>query len=316
MKVAVLDLGSNTTKLLVAEVNDQAAPQMIAEESRACRLKEGGGESIRFPEKSIERILGILAELVKIARMHKVEVMKAVATEAFRKSENTRELIDLVQDSLGLSISVLSGSEEAGAIAAGLLTDPLISGLDDFHAIDIGGGSMEIIAVQKRKVTALESLPLGASVISERFCSDVNSRWTDSACRDAKNFVADLLHSVASSMLSAPCSSLVGSGGTLVFLRAILSGEAGVETKDKGSIAFSDSKALFERISQMTLDQRVSSYSSLPSSRADIFPGGLLVLNEVMSYFQKADILHSYHNLRHGIAMKLATELTKQPNSD
>ena len=171
---------------------------------------------------------------------------------------------------------------------------------------------MEIIAVHKRKVTALESLPLGASVISERFCANASSRWADSACRDAKNFVADLLNSVASSLLSSPCSSLVGSGGTLVFMRAILSGEAGVETKDKGSIAFSESTALFERISQMTLDQRVSSYSSLPSSRADIFPGGLLVLNEVMSYFQKAEILHSYHNLRHGIAMELA----KQPNSD
>jgi len=67
-----------------------------------------------------------------------------------------------------------------------------------------------------------------------------------------------------------------------------------------------DSIGLFERISQMTLQQRVESYPDLPASRADIFPAGVLAVNEIMRYFKQTKIKHSYHNLRHGIAIKMA----------
>jgi exopolyphosphatase / guanosine-5'-triphosphate,3'-diphosphate pyrophosphatase len=306
MKVAVFDLGSNTTKLLVSEVDDRGNPQVVAEESRACRLTAGGGEEFCFPEKSIERLLAVLGELMEIARGHEVDRMKAVATEAFRRSENTQDLIALTQASLGLPISVLSGSEEAGAIATGLLSDPLIARLDDFHAIDLGGGSMEVIAVNDRVVSALESLPLGAAVLSGRFCADANCEWPDSVCLEAKDYVISLLASSNSHALSGPCSSLVGSGGSLVFLRKILAVEGGVEAEEKGILKLSEVDNLFERISRMSLEERRVNYPALPQARADIFPAGLLVLSEVMSYFNRTQIIHSYRSLRYGVAMELA----------
>ena len=306
MKVAVFDLGSNTTKLLVAEVDDHSAPQFLAEESRACRLTTGGGEEFRFPEKSIERLLKVLGELTEIARGHGVDRMEVVATEAFRRSKNSQSLISLAKQSLDLDISVLSGLEEAGAIAAGLLSDPSISELDDFHAIDLGGGSMEVIAVKKRKVTSLESFPLGAAVLSNRFCADPGSPWSVQVCEDAKNYVRSFLNTSDASVLSTPCSNLVGAGGTLVFLRKILENESAEERKENGVLELHDSIGLFERISQMTLQQRVESYPDLPPARADIFPAGLLAVNEITRYLKQTKIAHSYHNLRHGIAIKLA----------
>ena len=188
MKVAVFDLGSNTTKLLVAELYDHSPLRILAEESRACRLTTGGGEDFRFPEKSIERILEVLEELTEIARGHEVDRMEAVATEAFRKSKNSHDLISLAKQSLDLDISVLSGLEEAGAVATGLLCDPLISELDDFHAIDLGGGSMEVVAVKERTVTSMESFPLGAAVLSNRFSADPDSPWSEQVCKDAQNY--------------------------------------------------------------------------------------------------------------------------------
>ena len=186
MKVAIFDLGSNTTKLLIAEVVDRGRPQVVAEESRSCRLTTGGGKKFSFSEESIDRLLAVLTELIKIARDHEVDRMKAVATEAFRKSENSQELIALAQASLGLPISVLTGLEEAGAIAAGLLSDPSIERFDDFHALDLGGGSMEVISVKEREVTSLESFPLGAAVVSNRFCPVSVRPWSDQACLDAQ----------------------------------------------------------------------------------------------------------------------------------
>ncbi|MBT3635561.1 MAG: hypothetical protein HN531_01365 [Opitutae bacterium] len=308
MRVAVFDLGSNTTKLLVVEVDGSSVPRVLAEESRACRLTAGGGEEFRFSEKSIGRTLGVLGELMEIAKGHDVQRTKAVATEAFRRSDNSQDLISLAKESLGLDISVLSGSEEAGAIAAGLLSDPSISELDDFHAIDLGGGSMEVIAVKDRKVTFLQSFPLGAAVISNRFCPDSGSPWSEEACSEAQSHVKSFLSASDASVLSSSFSTLVGAGGTLVFLRKILDNETGREGREKGVIEHSDSTDLFERISNMTLRQRQENFPALPPARADIFPGGLLVLNEVMNYFNRTEIIHSYHNLRHGIAMELAKE--------
>ena len=306
MKVAVFDLGSNTTKLLVAELYDYSPPRILAEESRACRLTTAGGEEFRFPEKSIERALEVLEELTEIAHRHEVDRMKAVATEAFRRSKNSHDLISLVKQSLDLDISVLSGQEEAGAIATGLLCDPLISELDAFHAIDLGGGSMEVIAVKNRKVASLESFPLGAAVLSNRFCTDPGSPWSGQVCEDAKNYVRSYLNTSDASVLSTPCSTLVGAGGTLVFLRKILENESAEERKENGVLELPDSIGLFERISQMTLQQRVESYPDLPASRADIFPAGVLAVNEIMRYFKQTKITHSYHNLRNGIAIKMA----------
>ena len=310
MKVAIFDLGSNTTKLLVAEVVDRGSPQVVAEESRACRLTAGGGEKFSFAEESIDGLLSVLGELMEIARDHEVDRMKAVATEAFRKSENSRELIALAQASLGLPISVLTGLEEAGAIAAGLLSDPSIACFYDFHAIDLGGGSMEVIAVNDRVVSALESLPLGAAVLSARFCPGASFEWPDSVRLEARDYVASLLAASSSRALSRSqaCAALVGSGGSLVFLREILAVEGGGEAEEKSVLKLYETDNLFEKIARMSLAERMENYPSLPPSRADIFPAGLLVLSEAMSYFNQRQIIHSYRNLRHGIAMGLAME--------
>jgi exopolyphosphatase/guanosine-5'-triphosphate,3'-diphosphate pyrophosphatase len=167
---------------------------------------------------------------------------------------------------------------------------------------------MEVIAVSDRKVTSLKSFPLGAAVISNRFCPDQSSSWTEATCSEAREYVTGILDSTDSPVLCTPCTSFVGSGGTLVFLRAILAHEAKMKTEEKKIIELSESLELFHRIAQMSVLKRQESYPSLPSSRADIFPAGLLVLTEVMSYFNRPEIVHSYHNLRYGVASALAKE--------
>ena len=160
--------------------------------------------------------------------------MKAVATEAFRKSENSQELIALAQASLGLPISVLTGLEEAGAIAAGLLSDPSIELFDDFHALDLGGGSMEVIAVKERKVTSVESLPLGAAVVSNRFCQ---TRFVHGPIRHAwmRKSRPKLFEWISR---CGPVHSLLHfgrGGGALVFLRKILENESDRQRNGKES---------------------------------------------------------------------------------
>jgi exopolyphosphatase/guanosine-5'-triphosphate,3'-diphosphate pyrophosphatase len=144
--------------------------------------------------------------------------------------------------------------------------------------------------------------------LSARFCPDASCEWPDSLCLEARAYVASLLASSNSLALSGPCPSLVGAGGSLVFLRKILAIEGEMEAEEKGVLKLSEVDNLFERISSMSLEERKDNYPSLPPARADIFPAGLLVLSEVMSYLNRTEIVHSYYNLRHGIAMKLAMQ--------
>ena len=94
----------------------------------------------------------------------------------------------------------------------------------------------------------------------------------------------------------------------MVFLRAILANEARVKIEEKSVIKLSEVDDLFEKITSMSLEERKENYPALPHARADIFPAGLLVLSVVMNSFNRTQIVHSYRNLRHGIAMELANK--------
>ena len=189
MRIAVFDLGSNTKKMLLAEVGEDSSLRVIGEASRPCRLTPG---TDGFSGPAMEKCLQVTGELLALAKDGSAQKMKAVATESFRRASNGSELASLIHDKLGLSLSILSGEEEAEAIATGLLSDPALLGLRDFHAIDLGG-SMEVIAVRHRSVVSVESLPVGAVALSRRFCPGSAFEWPELIRKEAKDYLSSYL---------------------------------------------------------------------------------------------------------------------------
>ena len=306
MRIAVFDLGSNTTKMLLAEVGEDFGLRVIGEESRPCRLTPG---TDGFSGSAMEKCLQVTEELLGLAKNGSAQKMKAVATESFRRASNGSELASLIHDKLGLSLSILSGEEEAEAIAKGLLSDPELLGLRDFHAIDLGGGSMEIIAVRDRSVASVESLPVGAVALSVRFCGGSAFEWPELVRREAKDYLSSLFADSFSPALESPCPCLVGAGGTLVFLRRILTGESAGASTEGSRIPLTDVDRLLDSMAMMKPEARSHAYPALPVDRADVFPAGLLVLSEIMRRFRRPEILHSYRNLRHGLAREMANQV-------
>ena len=305
MILSVLDIGSNTTKVLVVRECDRGKFAVVGEKSIPLRLANFlFGNLPCLPDEAINETLETISFLLEFSSEFNPQAIAIVGTETLRKVSNVKELSFRIKERFSLDLRVLSGEEEASGVVKGLLTDPSVHSFDQFCAIDLGGGSLEMVKVVDRRCESKCSLPLGAVVLAREFLGDLNNRPK----KESLMRLADNVHL----KLMEKCSdffddriNLVGTGGALLYLRKIISSEKNKAFEDSQIMNFADIQKVNDKLVSMTLKERKSSFPDLPSDRADIFPAALTVIVEFMKIFEKQIILHSFHNLRYGIASEL-----------
>lgn len=306
MKIGLIDIGSNTTKILIAEKNSSSNATNfipIKEVSFPCRLfPKSTLKNFEIGSKEIDSLKSCLSQLKQSCEDHCVEEIRSVATEAFRKASNSPQIIKEVKQLIGLEIEVLSGLEEAMAVVRGLQTDPMLNDWMDFIAMDIGGGSLELIHVQNCQVMEVKSLPLGAVRMAQMHQADLNDQLKPEIQSKLVAFLRQFLKSEIPA-LGASNHTMVATGGTLVCLRKLLEREKRINTG--GYIKLSDIESVSTNMSASILEERINRYPEIPPDRADIFPYGLLTVIEIMKYLGADQITHSFHNLRYGLMYDL-----------
>ena len=169
---AVIDVGSNTIKLLVA----RGAPAGIGRiHARTLEARLGAGlgrERPRLAPDSLARGIDAVRTLAAEARLHGADVTAVVATSAVRDAENGREFAAAVTGATGLPLRILSGTDEARLIGRGLRCDPALTAADDLALFDLGGGSLEALEFRGAAVRCALSLPLGCVRLTERFVAN------------------------------------------------------------------------------------------------------------------------------------------------
>jgi exopolyphosphatase/guanosine-5'-triphosphate,3'-diphosphate pyrophosphatase len=178
MRVAVVDIGSNSTRLLIAEVDrDSGSLAELDRDSRVTRLGEGVDAGRSLSDAAIERVARILAEYSARIEQHGCEANLAVLTSAVRDAENGAQFAQRVREEFWLDARVLSGDEEAQLTFLGAMsTRPEPAGRRDGGAdaspptvvVDIGGGSTEFVVGSRRTAGFHVSLPVGVVRMSER----------------------------------------------------------------------------------------------------------------------------------------------------
>jgi len=165
--VAVIDLGSNTTRLNVFDLKDKKQPELLAEAKYKVRLSEDmGDEKVLINPAAIQRAMEAMQQFSTILAAYPGVRILAVATEAMRKARNGPALAELLFQTTGIPIRIISGEEEAFFdFQAVLNTLPERDAL----IIDTGGGSCELILMRDGKCRQSVSLPLGSVVLSEKF---------------------------------------------------------------------------------------------------------------------------------------------------
>ena len=302
MKVALIDIGSNTSKLLIAEIarsNSSECFSVVEENSLPCRLIDSStNHNGLIDQQKLESLLLCLQKFKKTCERYDVKDIKIVATEAFRTARNSSNLCKYIEKETGFRIEILTGHEEAMGIAQGFKTDPALKTWNDYIGLDIGGGSIEVIEVINQKVNQVKSLPLGAVHVALGSKEDFSEKISPIALANAQEYVRNVIGTQLH-LLSLKTSYLAASGGTLVFLRKILDSEKVLPTD--GLINRLQIEETFEKSCAITTAARIKMFPNLPTDRADIFPFGLLAIMEIMKFLNMEQLVHSYHNLRYGL---------------
>jgi exopolyphosphatase/guanosine-5'-triphosphate,3'-diphosphate pyrophosphatase len=306
MRIASIDIGTNTMLLLIADIRQDGSLHVIREEQRIPRLGKDvdGGKQIHLA--AFERVEQVLAEYNSIIASSNVDYVTACGTSAVRDAANRDEFIDRMYKATGIKIEVLSGADEALWTFKGALSGTNI--LPEKSAVlDIGGGSTEIsigvlpLAAEKAVRVERHSFQLGSVRLTERFFKQQPP--TANQLIEAKKDIAD--HLVSFRHWDISKRTLIGVAGTVTTLVCL---ELGLMEFDREKVSgyklpIAVVNEWLEKLSKMTPDY-IRTLSNVTEGRADILLAGTLLLSEFMSFFKFNETTVTDRGVRYGLVMR------------
>lgn len=300
--VAVIDIGSNSIKVLVATCDDAGTVQALASRTIDARISAGISRSEpRLSEEGMAGGLAAIQLLLAEAASYEPTRTVLVATSAVRDAGNGAEFRARVKAATGHEIRVLTGDEEANLIGRGLTCDPALADLRDFYVFDLGGGSLECLLFRDRRIAQAASLQLGCVRLTEKFIKDAAAPLVQAEATALALHVRDeLKRSGFRFPVTAPAA--VFTGGSMSAVRAIKGARHGHALEDTPAIIGTDTlHHLLDEMAPLTLVQR-KAIPGLPAPRADVFPAALVTMLTVADFAHLDRFHHSLHNLRWGLA--------------
>jgi len=296
-RLGIIDLGSNTGRLILALRQVHGIPMVVDEAQVTLRLAEGLHTSGEIGAAAVERTRQALLAFRAAAARFGVERLTTVGTSALRDASNGAAVVDALQRETGLEITVLSGDQEAyyGYLSA---VDSLP--VRDGVVLDLGGGSLELSFVAGRACERTVSLPLGALRMNERFLTgDPPSSGEVSALRThlAKQLRASGVRKLPEGQL------LVGEGGTVRTLAKLVRNSAGAPSLRLHG--YTVEVTALREITRTLLAQPILQrrrMAGLTSDRADIIGAGAVIVQAVAEATGAKSLLVCGQGLREGLA--------------
>jgi exopolyphosphatase / guanosine-5'-triphosphate,3'-diphosphate pyrophosphatase len=300
MKIATIDIGTNTFLLLVSEFDALGNINILRHEQRIPRIgkdvdKEGniGIEAFKKSEK-------ILNEYKSISNSYSVDKIVATGTSALRDAKNKNEFIEYIKNYSGVDIEIIAGVEEALWSYRGATSNFLIND-GSCAVIDIGGGSTEIVLGEGKNILKRKSLNIGCVRLTERFL--LNDPPLESEIDAFKSYSNSVLREIEGFDFSN--SNLVGVAGTITTLAAYHQNLECIDIKKISGykMKYEDILHIFD-IFKKKSTKEIGEIPCIPVGRADVILAGILILLEFMKYFGIKEIYSSERGLRYGIAIR------------
>lgn len=291
-RFGAVDCGTNSIRLLITDVRrgDDGVLELteLHRVMEIVRLGEGVDATGRLADAALQRVREALTGFADLMRAERVEAVRMVATSASRDASNRNEFFSMTREILadwGVEAQVISGDEEAALSFRGAV--------DDFHpeegpfcVIDVGGGSTEVVVGDyDGTVHAAVSVPMGSVRLTERFL--VDSPPTPEQVKRAHDYVAGQVERVLAEVPLAGARTIVGCAGTYTTLSALAQG---LETYDPSAIHLSTLRfSALRSLNQSVLatDRRTLAENPvMHPGRADVFAGGVMVIDGLMDMFE------------------------------
>jgi exopolyphosphatase/guanosine-5'-triphosphate,3'-diphosphate pyrophosphatase len=325
MRVAAIDCGTNSLRLLVADV-DPAAGTLTDVDRRMeiVRLGQGVDATGRLAPAALDRTLRALRSYAEIVAAAGASAVRMVATSATRDAANAAAFVAGVREVLGVDPEVLSGDEEARLSFTGATTElaaaarPGVGGDGEggglatagpaappYLVADIGGGSTEFVLGDPPVVSGAVSVDIGCVRMTERHLR--GDPPTPAEVAAARADIGAVLDVVAAKIAVADARTLVGLAGSVTTVAALA---LGLEAYDAGLIHHA-------RIGVGAVQEQTARLLAMPQAerarlgvmhpgRVDVIGGGALVLEAIMTRFGFTEVLASEHDILDGIAWSLA----------
>jgi exopolyphosphatase/guanosine-5'-triphosphate,3'-diphosphate pyrophosphatase len=304
---AVIDVGTNSVKLLVASVDGRSVHPVL-EESKQTRLGQGFYETHQLQKSAIEQTAKAVAEFVEHARRLNPASIKIIATSAARDAANKETLIGALETATRLKVIVITGEQEAEWAFQGVTSDAALTG-KTLLVMDVGGGSTEFIYGSNQHATFSRSFSIGTVRLLEQLkISDPPLPAERSECeRVVRRFLEtevwpSLEPEIKKPGLSSPF--LVGTGGTISILSRIELQLRGFdrELMEKVKLTHTQIKGEKKRLWSLPLDKR-KEIIGLPPNRADVILTGVVIFDQVMDLLGLETLNVSTRGLRFAALM-------------
>ncbi|MCX7953922.1 MAG: hypothetical protein N3A01_01885 [Bacteroidales bacterium] len=304
MRIAVIDLGTNTFNILISDAYNGSFVSIYSKKT-GVRLIKGEGCSGIITTEAFNRALETIKIYKEKINYYNVDIIKPIATAAFRDTKNASLLISEIERILNTKIEVIDGLKEASYIYEGvkhavhLNSNPVV-------IVDIGGGSVELIIANDKKILWANSYKIGVSRIIEKF--KVSDPLTPKEIMDLSNFIDNELTEFREEVSKYKVNTLIGSSGSFDCFANILSYQIFNKPIDNSAKSNELNIMKFNKLLSTLI---ISSYEQrkqirgIDDIRIELIHISSLIVSVILSYFKCIKLIHSNYAIKEGIIFSL-----------
>ena len=303
MRVAVVDMGSNSTRLLVADVDDGQISE-LERHSTVTRLGRGVDTSRKLSADAIEDVCDTVADYLELVKDHEPAQLVAIATSAVRDAENSGAFIGELRERFAMNARILSGDDEARLTYLGACHERSVA--EETLVVDIGGGSTELVVGSGSDVSFHASLNAGTVRHTERHIS--HDPAEQSELETLANDVRSLIDGCLQGSDFARARKGIGVAGTPTSLAAI---DQALDPYDPDAVhgstlSLEAIQRMLSELASKSLAERLEVVGLHPG-RAPTIVAGVVILIQVMRAFGLSEIEVSEHDILYGAALEAAS---------
>jgi exopolyphosphatase/guanosine-5'-triphosphate,3'-diphosphate pyrophosphatase len=310
-KLGIIDLGSNTARLLIVDLFDDGHYMVIDELKESVRLGQDMDRDGFLKPQRIAETIKTLKMFKRLCDTSGVDRIIAVGTAAVRRAKNQRSFLDEIQVSCNITIKVLT-EEEAVLVYRGVINSMDIpKGI----ILEIGGGSTKIVYYNRRNLLNYASLPFGAVTLTDLFANDTTPQ---EAAMHIEEFFTEQLKKISWLKEVDPEAQMIGVGGSFrnLFKISRLVRKYPLDTAHNYRMSSEDFTGIYDMLRSLDMDKR-KKIKGLSPKRADIMPAAMAIVKAFTSYMGVETFAIGGSGLREGLMLNQALPLTQEkPISD
>jgi exopolyphosphatase/guanosine-5'-triphosphate,3'-diphosphate pyrophosphatase len=304
MRLAAIDVGTNSVHMVIADVNRDGNIDVVDRVKETVRLGRRAFETGSLSKEAMDLAVRTLSNFQKLIKLRNVNRMRAVATSAVRETRNSAEFVARIRRETGIKVEIIPGAEEARLIfvaarhAMGLEGGPHL-------LIDIGGGSVELVMVREGEPMWMRSLKLGVSRLTEQFLID--DPPTARQVRDLETHLNEEMGDLLKSARREGVQRAIGTSGTVNTLVAMARAARGEEL---GRLAGATASAAeIAHVRRRVLECDLADRLELPgidAKRADLMPASAILTDHILRHSGAPELVACTWALREGLLLELA----------